>query len=915
MSTNEKGDFENVLQDELKELSTLREGICLEGESTVYQRASNSHLAGLALSGGGIRSATFNLGVIQALARYGLLSKFDYLSTVSGGGYIGGWLSALLHRKAAKQKKSGEREVNEQAVKDFQSRLKPHPDNSGIDLNVGFSAVEHVAVRYLRSYSNYISPKLGMSGDMLATVSICLRNFILIQLALVSLVASVLLAARIVATLSTEIAGATWLLGATVIPIIIAVFIAGGLAAERGTRQEKPASASRAVILCIIFPCIVAGLLFSTAITTRSNALFLCEYSVTFCVVFAAISYCIAWGFGVMAALVRGRIARDNATEAPEGAVSSSEECASWIVLIVAAAIAGALLGLLVYATAHYVDSRSGGIAIEIWHAVAFGPPLFLLGLLLVLTLHIGAASRAFSEHDREWLARLGGFGLMCAAVWAAVFAFLLYATPFVNWLAGGGLVALVTWAIGSGFGAWLGRSPATDGEKKISRWKELVTRIAPWLFVAGLAVIVAHGTHAALLELYTKDGYAPPIKSDFHFATVNALQVMRQISLLHTVYAFFGVALLFVVVVARFDINLFSLHAMYCNRLTRAYLGASRSEHRKPNPFSGFDINDDLPFAMLKKQRPIPIINTAINMTGGDDLAWQTRRAASFAFTPAWAGFETRSSKGEKLGAYRPTEKYAGGRPLGTLMAISGAAASPNMGYHTSAAVAALMTAFNLRLGRWCGNPAKDNDWMKESPWFSAKPIVAELSGSATAKAAWINLTDGGHFENLGVYELIRRRCRLIVVTDVGCDPDYHFEDLSNLLIKCWTDFGVNIRFNDIEGMRPKKDKRYCDAHAVIGRIEYHDDGPYGTIIYLKSSMHGDEWPDIRQYADTHKDFPHETTADQFFNENQFEAYRHLGYKVTAKMILSLEDALGQEPEKVTVENIAKKLLVLVWG
>ena len=135
-----------------------------------------------------------------------------------------------------------------------------------------------------------------------------------------------------------------------------------------------------------------------------------------------------------------------------------------------------------------------------------------------------------------------------------------------------------------------------------------------------------------------------------------------------------------------RLDINLFSLHALYCNRLARAYLGASRAGQRKPNPFTGFDTADDLPFSELARQRPIPILNTAINMTGGDDLAWQTRRAASFAFTPCWSGYETRSTQGKQLGKYRPTRQYAGDRNLGTLMAVSGAAASPNMGYHTSA-------------------------------------------------------------------------------------------------------------------------------------------------------------------------------------------------------------------------------------
>jgi hypothetical protein len=245
----------------------------------------------------------------------------------------------------------------------------------------------------------------------------------------------------------------------------------------------------------------------------------------------------------------------------------------------------------------------------------------------------------------------------------------------------------------------------------------------------------------------------------------------------------------------------------------------------------------------------------------------------------------------------------------------VSGAAASPNMGYHTSAAVSALMTAFNLRLGRWFGNPAPLNEasevWKQESPRFAATPIVYELTGSANAEADWINLTDGGHFENLGVYELIRRRCRLILVTDAGCDRYHHFEDLANLIRKCWVDFGVNIRFNDLQPLHRKENSRYSDARYAVGSIKY-DEESVGVLVYLKSSLTGDEWPDIRQYADSHPNFPHESTVDQFFDENQFEAYRHLGYWTVAKLVKDLEALMGQEPKNVRTEDLVDRLIDL---
>ena len=114
-------------------------------------------LTGLAFSGGGIRSATFNLGITQALAELRLLRQFDYLSCVSGGGYIGGWLSAFIHLKSNGR------------VEDAEPLLQ-----SG--------GTENPAIRFLRSYSNYLTPKASfISADTLTAVATYLRNLYLIM--------------------------------------------------------------------------------------------------------------------------------------------------------------------------------------------------------------------------------------------------------------------------------------------------------------------------------------------------------------------------------------------------------------------------------------------------------------------------------------------------------------------------------------------------------------------------------------------------------------------------------------------------------------------------------------------------------------------------------------------------------------
>jgi hypothetical protein len=366
-------------------------------------------------------------------------------------------------------------------------------------------------------------------------------------------------------------------------------------------------------------------------------------------------------------------------------------------------------------------------------------------------------------------------------------------------------------------------------------------------------------------------------------------------------------------------DINLFSLNGFYRNRLTRCYLGATRMGStlplqvvRTPHPFTGFDAKDDLPLSTLGDQRPFPIVNAAMNLTGGEDLAWQTRRAAAFAFTPCHTGYEFWNSGGDRIGAYRCTEEYAanqfrylnppGGILLGNVVATSGAAANPNMGYHTSAAMSALMSVFNVRLGRWCGNTRHPTAWRMGSPHFGGFSLIKEVFGMLDSQASFLNISDGGHFENLGIYELVRRRCHVVVAVDAGCDPDYQFEDLANAIRKCWTDFGVRIEI-DLAAMRPKGASKRVQSHFAVGCIRYQHAPEPGVLIYIKASLTGDESSDVKEYAAAHSSFPHQSTSDQFFDENQFESYRelgrHVGLKVFAPLFPPNECAAKNEPDK----------------
>jgi len=171
---------------------------------------------------------------------------------------------------------------------------------------------------------------------------------------------------------------------------------------------------------------------------------------------------------------------------------------------------------------------------------------------------------------------------------------------------------------------------------------------------------------------------------------------------------------------------------------------------------------------------------------------------------------------------------------------------------------------------------------WRDGRTGLSLRELMSELLGMTTDDRAWVYLSDGGHFENLGVYELVRRRCRFIIVSDAGQDGAVTFEDLGNMIEKCRADFGVDIEI-DLDRIR-RQGEAFSRWHCAIGTIHYDRQNPAdapGTLLYLKSSLTGDEPADVLRYASLNPAFPHESTADQFFDESQFESYRALGYHV----------------------------------
>jgi hypothetical protein len=219
-------------------------------------------------------------------------------------------------------------------------------------------------------------------------------------------------------------------------------------------------------------------------------------------------------------------------------------------------------------------------------------------------------------------------------------------------------------------------------------------------------------------------------------------------------------------------------------------------------------------------------------------------------------------------------------------------------MGYHSSPAITFLLTLFNARLGAWLGNPGAAGrlTWRRSDPVAGAGPLIREMLGRTTDKNPYVYLSDGGHFENFGLYEMVARRCRFIVVADAACDADYAFADLGNAIRKIRIDLGIAIDFPN--GVRIGSPHRLeGSAHAAIGVIRYSgvdDHAEDGALLYIKATLSGDEPIDVANYAAAHRGFPHESTANQWFGESQFESYRVLGLHSLDSLAGSYDGSAG---------------------
>ncbi|MBB3175328.1 hypothetical protein FHR90_003182 [Endobacter medicaginis] len=894
-------------------------------------------LTALCLSGGGVRSAAFALGCLQALARTGLLKQFSYLSTVSGGGYIGGWLTRLID------------------------------DNDGdvekVETILAETALPDDRLDRLRRYVNYLTPRPGpASSDTWQGVVLWLRNTAINWMIFLPL-----------------------LTGVAILPLLYAAIILAGRSATSDAVTIFGVLVAFLYLYCVYWTCadlpshrappskLDEPQRLATVRRLRNRIVYLllvCALALpTICVSRLNVSNCY---MGSLAPHVGNAQCVQAATPQPAAGGASDQrsttcdvhdpnnpttasEPSLW------AALLPVPIGMLIASTLAYIaawfhapkatkasqanrqlgphdvyqaglkpwllaSSISAGFVLAglrlawgcdaVWFTLIAAPWLMLAELVRSTVYVALRDSGRFSDLDREWLARLSGerlkltaaFGLLVAAVIVVPDRLLVHADSTKTWI-------LALFGLSSGpASATLGHSILTKAIPEVTRsrraWIETIATLSVWVFMTGLLIILGHlaSRLCDAVALETQDVW-PAVLSPWARVCI--------------LCACLAIATALVLALDNYiNFNLFSMHATYRNRLIRAFLGTATAKPRSSDAYTSFSTGDNLRMEASfekrcgtgKKANKVlyPVIGMTLNRTTGADTARAQRKAAPFTVTPHYCGssFLRHAATSQSnaptsppnaatvpiapQSAYLRTakffitpEKLTGekderkGITLGTAMALSGAAISPNRGYASSPTLALIMTLFNVRLGAWYPNPFYTRKssggrfgWLN----FRGKTVVSlidELLGRSDELKPLVYLSDGGHFDNLGLYEMLQRHCRRILVIDAGEDGNYRYADLGRTLEHARVDLGIEVDFGKtLQIGQSKTESRLASAKIIYPG----NPGPPGQLLYLKPWVPHDAPARIRAYDESNIDFPHRPTLNQFFQESDFENYRALG-------------------------------------
>lgn len=412
----------------------------------------------------------------------------------------------------------------------------------------------------------------------------------------------------------------------------------------------------------------------------------------------------------------------------------------------------------------------------------------------------------------------------------------------------------------------------------------QVVHRSGRVLGAVVMSILVPALPIIAYLQLVTLVVYGTPdsfVYSEWLLGSANAGGY--DISMFHASVLLALASVVLFLAVQLIDVNATSLHTYYRDGIARGYLHRRNAQGVAVPTLALHEINPTGSCA------PYHLINAALNLQRSSEMDATDRMSDFLCFSGRYVG-------GPRTG-YCTSQAMARAVPelrFDSSIAISGAAAAPAMGVYSDRKLGFFMTLLNLRMGYWMPHPGWVHTWFDDAAsktgplhklWRRARLrpsgwlLLYELLGLVGDAGRTVNVSDGGHLENSGAFELLRRRCRFIIIIDAEADAEMGMGALAALCRYARMDLGVEIDI-DMDALRPDE-SGLCSRHGAVGRVRYPTDDGYeeGVLLYLKSSVTGDEDEIIHNYRTVEPSFPHETTADQFFDEVQFETYRSLGF------------------------------------
>lgn len=789
---------------------------------------AENDLIGIALSGGGIRSATFNLGVLQVLSKMGLLPMVDYLSTVSGGGYIGSCLSSLL---SLNQRGFDPKQPDKQYCFGASDEMRYTTQWDRFPFRENWIAGSQV--KHLRTHGNFLIARSGLfARDTLRAIGVVLGgilyNFFLVLLGFFLVGALYMLSVTALVPSLHEVLGhetqdSVPSQSAQVRPGTSSEETKTGLADRLGEKMELFARAVR-----------VDGLggpwhdaLIRVASTGAAAA--------------ALILAALAW----LSTMSDSGVARRGFSQ-QDTFERRSLSVSILFFLIVA-------VGSIWYAT----TTRPPGSDLP----ALFLPLAYCLGAYLVawaayLVLpriaQLPSADFLWSRKSRSlW----GAFQalmtyLLVLSFGYALLPFLLYALHgHVNYV---GVPAIVTLVIGRLVSSLISRSSQPSRLPRFPVLRVILNGAVTLFCVLVFALLCLVLIHWVL----PGDGLSEAV-------LISACAMVLLGFLVSS--------------------NKNSPHYFYRDRLNETYLrtevddgsGGMAVVHDSTElPLKDLHGVGDLKTHPSWPSAPYHLISAAINLGSSEDLTRKDRKSGYFLFSKMFCGSDQTG--------FCSTEDYDGGETkLALALTVSGAAAGSAMGALTFFAQAFMMTMFNARLGYWVENPNRQRA-RRVRPRFWPYYLLKEMLGHTNAENWFVNVSDGGHTgDNVGIYPLLRRRCKVIIACDAEADGALGFGSFTEALRHAYIDKGIEVDIA-LADLRPDERTGLSARHCAVGRI-YYPDRPWqrSWVVYLKSSLTGNEPEPILNYKREHPAFPHETTADQFFDDAQFESYRALGFHV----------------------------------